>query len=254
MAHADAPEQLTSPSIDPDEVEKFSKMAAEWWDPDSKFKPLHKFNPARIGYIRDALIGHFKLTQGTEPLKGLTLLDVGCGGGLISEPMARLGANVTAVDAAEPNIKTAKVHAEEQGLDIDYRHGTVEQLLEQGAAKFDVVLNLEVVEHVAHPDQFLRDSAALLKPGGMMIIGTINRTSKAFVLAIFGAEWVMRWLPHGTHRFDKLIKPAEIRAALSGEGLDIQTPVGVTYNPLNDEFTITGDAAVNYMMTAVKSG
>jgi 2-polyprenyl-6-hydroxyphenyl methylase/3-demethylubiquinone-9 3-methyltransferase len=253
MAHAAAPEKLTSPSIDPEEVEKFSRMAAEWWDPESKFKPLHKFNPARIGYIRDALISHFNLEAGGEPLKGLKLLDIGCGGGLIAEPMARLGASVTAVDAAEPNIKTAKVHAEEQGLTIDYRHGTAEQLLEQGKAQFDVVLNLEVVEHVAEPDQFLRDCAKLLKPGGLMIVASINRTSKAFVFAIFGAEWVMRWLPRGTHRFDKLIKPEEVRSALSAEGLDVKTPVGVSYNPLKDEFEITSDASVNYMMTAVKA-
>jgi 2-polyprenyl-6-hydroxyphenyl methylase/3-demethylubiquinone-9 3-methyltransferase len=254
MAHAEAPEKLTSPSIDPDEVEKFSRMAAEWWDPESKFKPLHKFNPARIGYIRDALISHFNLEAGAEPLKGLKLLDIGCGGGLIAEPMARLGASVTAVDAAEPNIKTAKVHAEEQGLKIDYRHGTAEQLLAEGAEQFDVVLNLEVVEHVADPDAFLRDCAKLLKPGGLMIVATINRTSKAFVFAIFGAEWVMRWLPRGTHRFDKLIKPEEVRSALSAEGLDVKTPVGVSYNPLKDEFEITGDASVNYMMVAAKAG
>jgi 2-polyprenyl-6-hydroxyphenyl methylase/3-demethylubiquinone-9 3-methyltransferase len=254
MAHADAPEKLTSPSIDPDEIEKFSRIAAEWWDPESKFKPLHKFNPARIGYIRDALISHFNLEAGAEPLKGLKLLDIGCGGGLIAEPMARLGASVTAVDAAEPNIKTAKVHAEEQGLKIDYRHGTAEQLLAEGAEQFDVVLNLEVVEHVADPDAFLRDCAKLLKPGGLMIVATINRTSKAFVFAIFGAEWVMRWLPRGTHRFDKLIKPEEVRRALTGEGLEVRSPAGVTYNPLKDEFEITGDASVNYMMTAAKAG
>lgn len=254
MAQAEAPEKLTSPSIDPDEVEKFSRMAAEWWDPESKFKPLHKFNPARIGYIRDALISHFNLEAGAAPLKGLKLLDIGCGGGLIAEPMARLGASVTAVDAAEPNIKTAKVHAEEQGLKINYRHGTAEQLLAEGAEQFDVVLNLEVVEHVADPDTFLRDCAKLLKPGGLMIVATINRTSKAFVFAIFGAEWVMRWLPRGTHRFDKLIKPEEVRSALLAEGLDVKTPVGVTYNPLKDEFEITGDASVNYMMTAAKAG
>lgn len=252
MAHADAPEKLTSPSIDPDEVEKFSRMAAEWWDPESKFKPLHKFNPARIGYIRDTLINHFGLKAGVEPLKGLKLLDIGCGGGLIAEPMARLGAIVTAVDAAEPNIKTAKVHAEEQGLKIDYRHGTAEQLLAGGAEQFDVVLNLEVVEHVANPDDFLRDCAKLLKPGGLMIVGTINRTSKAFVFAIFGAEWVMRWLPRGTHRFDKLIKPEDIRRALTGEDLEVRSPVGVTYNPLKDAFDITSDASVNYMMAVVK--
>lgn len=254
MAHAEAPEKLTSPSIDPDEVEKFSRMAAEWWDPDSKFKPLHKFNPARIAYIRDALISHFDREAGPEPLKGLKLLDIGCGGGLIAEPMARLGASVTAVDAAEPNIKTAKVHAGEQGLNIDYRHGTAEQLLAGGDQSFDVVLNLEVVEHVANPEDFLRDCSKLLKPGGIMIVATINRTSKAFVFAIFGAEWVMRWLPRGTHRFDKLIKPEEIRRALSAEGVDVQSPVGVSYNPLKDEFEITGDASVNYMMAGVKAG
>ncbi len=254
MAHAEAPEKLTSPSIDPDEVEKFSRMAAEWWDPESKFKPLHKFNPARIAYIRDTLVSHFGLKAGPEPLKGLELLDIGCGGGLIAEPMARLGARVTAVDAAEPNIKTAKVHAGEQGLKIDYRHGTAEQLLAEGAEQFDAVLNLEVVEHVAHPDVFLRDCAKLLKPGGIMIVATINRTSKAFVFAIFGAEWVMRWLPHGTHRFDKLIRPEEIRAALTAEGLEVRSPAGVSYNPLKDEFEITGDASVNYMMAAVKAG
>ena len=228
MAQAEAPEKLTSPSIDPDEVEKFSRMAAEWWDPDSKFKPLHKFNPARLAYIRDALISHFDLAAGDTPLKGLKLLDIGCGGGLIAEPMARLGASVTAVDAA------------------------AEQLLEDGGAQFDVVLNLEVVEHVADPDQFLKDCARLLKPGGLMIVGSINRTSKAFVFAIFGAEWVMRWLPHGTHRFEKLVKPSEVRRALSDEGLTVSPAVGVSYNPLKDGFEITGDDSVNYLMPAVK--
>ena len=168
MAQAAAPERLSTPSIDPAEIEKFSRMAADWWDPDSKFAPLHKFNPARLTYIRDTLAAHFK-TTGSEPLKGLSLLDIGCGGGLVSEPMARLGAAVTGVDAAEANIKTALVHAGECGLEIDYRHGTAEQLLETGGpGRFDVVLNLEVVEHVAEPDAFLKDCARLVKPDGMI--------------------------------------------------------------------------------------
>ncbi|WP_421790612.1 bifunctional 2-polyprenyl-6-hydroxyphenol methylase/3-demethylubiquinol 3-O-methyltransferase UbiG [Hyphobacterium sp.] len=253
MAQAQAPEKLSSPSIDPEEIEKFSRIAAEWWDPESKFKPLHKFNPARLRFIRDEILAHFGREGGETPLAGLKLLDIGCGGGLISEPMARLGADVTAVDAAEANIKTAKVHAEEQGLEIDYRHGTAEQLLEEDEAQFDVVLNLEVVEHVAEPDQFLKDCAKLLKPGGIMVLGTINRTPKAFVFAIFGAEYVMRWLPRGTHRFDKLVKPSEIKFALSEEGLNVEDPAGVTYNPLQDSFEISRDASVNYLMVARKA-
>ena len=252
MAHAAAPEKLATPSIDPEEVAKFAAMAEEWWDPTSKFAPLHKFNPARLTYIRDTLAARFG-KSGPEPLKGLKLLDIGCGGGLVAEPMARLGADVTAVDAAEANIKTALVHAREAGLDIDYRHGTAEQLLEAGGpAQFDVMLNLEVVEHVATPEEFLRDCARLVKPGGMMIVGTINRTARAFATAIFGAEYVMGWLPRGTHRFAKLVKPEEIRPALQAEGFTVREPVGVSYNPLKDRFFISGDAGVNYLMAAEK--
>lgn len=252
MAQSRAPETLSSPSIDPAEVEKFSKMAAEWWDPTSKFAPLHKFNPARLTWIRERLCAHFG-TEGRTPLEGLTLLDIGCGGGLVSEPMARLGAAVTGVDAAEPNIKTALVHAGEAGLDIDYRHGTAEQLLAaQGPGQFDIVLNLEVVEHVADPAAFLTDCAALVKPGGVMIVGTINRTSRAFLTAIFGAEYVLGWLPRGTHRFAKLVKPEEVEAALRAAGLTPETPVGVSYNPMKDSFYISSDAGVNYLLAAVK--
>tara|TARA_R110002072_G_scaffold291334_1_gene459427 strand:- start:1195 stop:1965 length:771 start_codon:yes stop_codon:yes gene_type:complete len=252
MSSSPAPENLTSPSIDPDEVAKFSAMAAEWWDPDSKFKPLHKFNPARLTYIRDQILAHFGRTGGNTPLAGLRILDIGCGGGLIAEPMARLGADVTGVDAAEANIKTAMVHADEHGLTIDYRHGTAEQLLDSGEPLFDVVLNLEVVEHVADPDAFLADCARLVKPGGMMIIGSINRTPKAFALAIFGAEWVMGWLPRGTHRFSKLVKPAEVTRVLRDQGLSTSPAVGVGYNPLNDQFSINGDPSVNYLLSARK--
>ncbi|TGY87564.1 bifunctional 2-polyprenyl-6-hydroxyphenol methylase/3-demethylubiquinol 3-O-methyltransferase UbiG [Marinicauda algicola] len=254
MASAAAPETLTTPSVDPEEVAKFAAMAEDWWDPTGKFAPLHKFNPARLTWIRETLARHFA-RSGPEPLKGLKLLDIGCGGGLVSEPMARLGAQVTAVDAAEANIKTALVHAEKAGLAIDYRHGTAEQLLAAGGpGQFDAVLNLEVVEHTADPEQFLADCGALVKPGGMMIVGTINRTARAFATAIFGAEYVMGWLPRGTHRFDKLVKPGEVRAALEAAGFDVRTPVGVSYNPLKDRFFISGDAGVNYLMAAVKAG
>lgn len=252
MASATAPETLSSPSIDPAEVEKFARMAGEWWDPHSKFAPLHKFNPARLTWIRERAAAHFG-REGREPLKGLKLLDIGCGGGLVSEPMARLGAEVTGVDAGEANIKTAMVHAEGAGLTIDYRHGTAEQLLAaEGPGRFDIVLNLEVVEHVADPAQFLKDCAAMVKPGGVMIVGTINRTSRAFVTAIFGAEYLLGWLPRGTHRFDKLVKPSEVEAALTSAGLTCETPVGVSYNPLKDSFFISSDAGVNYLLAAVK--
>ena len=251
MATATAPDTLTRPSVDPEEVEKFSRMAADWWDPDSKFKPLHKFNPVRLGFIRDTICEHFGLS-GATPYKGLRILDIGCGGGLVCEPMARLGAQVTGVDAAEANVKTASVHAEEQGLKIDYRHGVAEQLLEAGEPPFDVVLNLEVMEHVADPHAFLVDCTRLVKPGGLMICATINRTPKAFAMAIVGAEWIMGWLPRGTHRFAKLVKPAEIRTALREGGMQMSEPVGVLYNPLNDQFSLGEDTAVNYMAIARK--
>lgn len=251
MATASAPETLTRPSVDPAEVEKFSRIAAEWWDPDSKFKPLHKFNPVRLGYIRETICKHFG-RSGERPLEGLRILEIGCGGGLVCEPMARLGATIVGVDAAEANVKTASVHAAEQGLDIDYRHGVAEQLLEAGEPPFDVVLNLEVMEHVANPHTFLVDCAHLVKPGGLMICATINRTPKAFALAIVGAEWVMGWLPRGTHRFGKLVKPGEIRAALREGGMTLGEPVGVTYNPLTDQFSLGADTSVNYMAVAEK--
>lgn len=251
MASATAPDTLARPSVDPEEIEKFSRIAAEWWDPDSKFKPLHKFNPVRLGFIRETVCAHFG-RDGERPFEGLRFLDIGCGGGLVCEPMARLGASVTGVDAAEANVKTASVHAAEEGLEIDYRHGVAEQLLEAGEEPFDVVLNLEVMEHVANPHTFLVDCAKLVKPGGLMICATINRTSKAFALAIVGAEWVMGWLPRGTHRFHKLVKPGQIRAALREGGMAAGETVGVGYNPLNDQFSLSSDDAVNYMLVAKK--
>ncbi|RIJ23660.1 bifunctional 2-polyprenyl-6-hydroxyphenol methylase/3-demethylubiquinol 3-O-methyltransferase UbiG [Henriciella barbarensis] len=239
------------PSIDANEVAKFSAMAAEWWDPKGKFKPLHKFNPVRLGFIRDTACSHFGL-DGTarKPLKGLRVLDIGCGGGLVSEPMARLGASVTGVDASEANIKTALTHAREGGLDIDYRAGTAEGLLEAGVEPFDIVLNLEVVEHVADPAQFMKDTAALLRPGGLMIAATLNRTPKAFALAIVGAEYVLRWLPPGTHEFSKFLTPAEVAAPLQMAGLETDRPQGVSYNPVSDSWRLSNDTKVNYMLVA----
>lgn len=243
------------PSIDPDEVAKFSAMADEWWDPVGKFKPLHKFNPVRLRYIRETAEKHFGLQPNLKkPLEGLRLLDIGCGGGLVSEPMARLGAEVVAVDASEANIKTAMTHARSNGLNIDFRAGTAEGLIESGEAPFDIVLNLEVVEHVADPAGFLTDTSSLVKPGGFMIVATINRTAKAFALAIVGAEYVLRWLPRGTHEFDKFLKPREIEEALSIAGMQTQPPQGVFYNPVADSWRLSGDTSVNYMITATRAG
>jgi len=242
-----------APSIDAGEIDKFTAMAAEWWDPRGKFRPLHKFNPVRLGFIRDTLTAHFaRDPAGRTPLSGLRLLDIGCGGGLVSEPMSRLGAAVTGVDAGEANIKTAMVHAEASGLDIDYRVGTAEGLLEAGEAPFDIVLNLEVVEHVADPSRFLADCAALVAPGGVMIVATINRTAKAFALAIVGAEYVLGWLPRGTHEFDKFLTPSEIASALSSAGLDPAPPQGVSYSPLADAWSLSNDEKVNYLMVATR--
>jgi len=251
MAHsAEIVEELTSPSIDPAEVDKFTAMADEWWDPTGKFAPLHKINPLRLAFLRDEICARFGRDPSAErPLDGLRLLDIGCGGGLLSEPLARLGAEMTGLDAAEKNVKIAKAHAEESGVSVDYRHGTVELMVEAGEPKFDAVLNMEVVEHVADPAQFLRDSASLLKPGGLMTVSTINRTVKAFALAIVGAEYVLGWLPKGTHQFEKLVRPDEIKRALEPEGYRVNPPIGVSYNPIADRWTLSDDASVNYMMT-----
>ncbi len=248
-----SPETPISPSIDPAEVAKFTAMAAEWWDPKGKFRPLHKFNPVRLGFIRDTVERQFGLDpQARRPFEGLRFLDIGCGGGLVSEPMARLGAQVTAVDASEANIKTAMTHAQQSGLEIDFRAGTVEGLIDAGEPLFDVVLNLEVVEHVADPAQFLKDCASLVKPGGLTIVATLNRTAKAFALAIVGAEYVLGWLPRGTHEFEKFLRPEEIEAPLKSAGLNVDPAQGVSFNPLSDQWRLSGDTKVNYMMVAAR--
>lgn len=241
------------PSIDADEVAKFTAMADEWWDPHGKFRPLHKFNPVRLRFIREHIEAHFGLEARLKrPFERLRGLDIGCGGGLVSEPMARLGLNMTSVDASEANIKTAMTHAASGGLEIDFRTGTAEGLLAAGEAPFDVIFNLEVVEHVANPDTFLANCAQMLAPGGIMFLATLNRTPKAFALAVIGAEYVLGWLPRGTHEFDKFLKPEELRAPLTEAGLVCADPVGVSYRPLSDSWTLTKDTGVNYMLLATR--
>ncbi|MEM9704987.1 MAG: bifunctional 2-polyprenyl-6-hydroxyphenol methylase/3-demethylubiquinol 3-O-methyltransferase UbiG [Pseudomonadota bacterium] len=246
-------EPIKRTTIDAGEIDKFSKIADEWWDPTGKFKPLHKFNPARLAFIRDAVIEHYgRDATATKPLDGLRLLDVGCGGGLVSEPMHRLGARVTGVDAAERNVKTASVHAEQSGLDIEYLATTAEDLAAARGPAYDVVLNLEAVEHVADVDLFLQSSAALVKPSGIMIVATINRTLKALATAKIGAEYVLGWLPRGTHDPRKFVKPEEIARALEPTGMRLTSTVGVSFNILANKWNVTQDPSVNYMVCAVK--
>ncbi|TCD13708.1 bifunctional 2-polyprenyl-6-hydroxyphenol methylase/3-demethylubiquinol 3-O-methyltransferase UbiG [Oricola cellulosilytica] len=240
-------------TIDADEIERFSRLAAEWWDPTGKFKPLHKFNPVRLRYIRETLIEHFRLdAHSPKPLAGLRVLDIGCGGGLLCEPMARLGAEVVGADASATNIEVAKIHAEQAGIAVDYRATTSEDL-EAAGETFDVILNMEVVEHVADVDLFLKSCAAMVRPGGLMFVATINRTLKAYGLAIVGAEYLLRWLPRGTHQYEKLVKPDQIDAGLAGTGLTTVKRSGVVYNPLADEWNLSRDMDVNYMVVAARS-
>ena len=239
-------------SVVEEELKKFSDMAAEWWDPEGKFKTLHRFNPVRLAYIRENACAHFGLDQNARtPFAGLRLLDIGCGGGLLSEPMARLGADVMGADAAEKNVKTAAAHAMEHGLEIDYRATTAEDLARDGE-QFDIVLNMEVVEHVADVGEFIASCASLVRPGGLMYVATLNRTLKAFALAIVGAEYVLGWLPKGTHQWEKFVTPAELTAALGASGMRVTDRAGVAYNPLADAWSRTSDTDVNYMVLAAK--
>ena len=236
----------------PDEIARFTAMAESWWDPDGPFAPLHRLNPTRIAFIRDHVAGHFgRDPKGRRPLRGLNLLDIGCGGGLLSEPMRRLDARVTGIDAGQENVRIARLHAERGGLEIAYRRILPETLAEQGRC-FDVVLNMEVVEHVADVPAFLEACSKLVKPGGVMVVATINRTLKALALAKVGAEYVLRWLPPGTHDWRKFVRPSELAHGLGRGGLHLTDLKGVTYRPLADKWILSRNPDVNYLAFAVK--
>lgn len=253
MTSADFAATLKPPgTASADEIARFSAMADAWWDPKGKFRPLHRLNPVRIGYIKDCVTGHFgRDPRAPHPLKHLELVDIGCGGGLLAEPMARLGASVTGIDAGEETIRVAETHARLQNLDIDYRCALPEDLVCESRI-FDVVLNMEVVEHVADLDAFLEASARLLKPGGAMMVATLNRTLKALALAKIGAEYVLRWLPIGTHDWGKFVRPSELAAGLKRHQVDVLDLKGMTFNPLTDRWSLTRDVDVNYVVFATK--
>ncbi|AFO93104.1 bifunctional 2-polyprenyl-6-hydroxyphenol methylase/3-demethylubiquinol 3-O-methyltransferase UbiG [Phaeobacter inhibens] len=245
--------QAPQSTVDPSEIAKFEAMAAEWWDPTGKFKPLHMLNPCRLDYITQQIAAEFDRDLSSDaPFSGLRLLDIGCGGGLLSEPMARLGADVVGADAAAGNIPVAQVHAQQSGLDIDYRHTTAEALAEAGE-QFDVVLNMEVVEHVADPLSYLTATQQLLKPGGLQICSTINRNPKSYAMAIFGAEVVMRWLPRGTHEWSKFITPDELFDLLTKSGLTPVDRKGFVFNPVFWSWSLSErDLSVNYVTASTK--
>ncbi|MEM1373510.1 MAG: bifunctional 2-polyprenyl-6-hydroxyphenol methylase/3-demethylubiquinol 3-O-methyltransferase UbiG [Pseudomonadota bacterium] len=243
--------QANVSTVDEGEIAKFEAMAAEWWDETGKFKPLHMMNPIRLDYITRQIAGEFGLDlMDPRPFEGLRLLEIGCGGGLLCEPMARLGASVVGADAADKNIPVARIHAEQSGLDIDYRATTSEALAEAGEV-FDVVLNMEVIEHVADPQLFLNSCAKLVKPGGLHICSTLNRTARSYLAAIIGAEHVMRWLPKGTHEWSKFITPDELFDLIETAGLEPLDRTGMVFNPLSWSWSFSAsDLSVNYVTTA----
>ena len=236
---------MESNTINKLEIAKFSKIAAEWWSPNGKFKPLHKFNPIRIKYLKENIIEHFKLKQTNSPLKGLNILDIGCGGGLLSEPITRLGAKVTAIDASKKNIQVAKFHAKKNNLKINYLCSSPEKL--NLNKKFDVVLNMEIVEHVEDLNFFIKKSSNLLKKNGLMFIATLNKTFKSYVFAIIGAEYVLRWLPIGTHDWGKFIKPDNLVSLAINSNLKLKKLSGMKFNPIIDSWSLSNDKSVNYI-------
>lgn len=255
---------LDSPTVDKDEIERFSRIAEEWWDENGKFRPLHRMNPVRLGYIRDTAIKHFRRAASMQPLEGLSILDIGCGGGLLCEPLARLGANVTGIDAAEKNIAVASLHAEKMGLEIDYRCAAAEELVtsneERGtkdtslAPRYDIVLAMEIVEHVADVPAFLKAVTSLVKPGGLLFMSTMNRSLKAYAMAIIGAEYVLRWLPRGTHEWRKFLKPSELCSGLRNQGLSVNHMTGMVFNPIFGGWSLKdSDLDVNYLLSASKA-
>jgi 2-polyprenyl-6-hydroxyphenyl methylase / 3-demethylubiquinone-9 3-methyltransferase len=239
-------------TVDDAEVERFSALASEWWDPRGKMAVLHKFNPVRLGFIKEAACRHFgRDAKRLDALAGLRILDIGCGGGILSEPLARLGADVVGADPAKANVEAARLHAAEAGVAVDYRASTAEALADAGE-RFDVVLAMEVVEHVADLSLFIKRCAEMVKPGGLMVVATINRTIKSFAFAIVGAEYLLRWLPRGTHQWDKFITPNELEAVLERHGLRTIDETGVIYNLVADRWQLATDMDVNYMVTAEK--
>jgi 2-polyprenyl-6-hydroxyphenyl methylase/3-demethylubiquinone-9 3-methyltransferase len=241
-------------SLDPAEVEKFSKIAAEWWNPKGKFGVLHVVNPVRLAYIKEQVTARFARDPfARRPFEGLRFLDIGCGGGLLTEPMARLGADITGIDPSQKNISTASVHAQEQDLAIDYRAITAEELASRGET-YDVVLNMEVIEHVADQPAFVKTCAELLKPNGLIFVATLNRTLKSFGLAIVGAEYILGWLPRGTHQWERFVTPQELEGWLKANGLKQLDSAGVTYNPFSGTWRRARDMDVNYMLVAQKPG
>jgi 2-polyprenyl-6-hydroxyphenyl methylase/3-demethylubiquinone-9 3-methyltransferase len=240
-------------TVDSSEIAKFSAMAEAWWDPHGDFKPLHQLNPTRIAFLRDTAARHFgRVASDDAPLDGLALCEIGCGGGLLTEPMRRLGAEVTGVDPSQRNIGIARAHAEKGGLKITYLQCAAEDMVER-EERYDIVLAMEVIEHVANVDAFIASCAQLVRPGGLIFFATINRTAKAYALAIVGAEYVMRWLPRGTHDWRKFVKPSELAHPLRRAGFSIAEMTGVSYNPLADRWALTRDLDVNYMLAAKRT-
>jgi len=238
-------------TINKKEIEKFSKIAEEWWNPEGKFKPLHKFNPIRISYIKENIIKTFHLELTKTPLKNINILDIGCGGGLLSEPMCRLGAEVTGIDASDKNINVAKIHSKKNNLKINYICSSPEKLNVKN--KFDVILNMEIVEHVEDVNFFLKSCSNLLKKDGIMFIATLNRTLKSYLLAIIGAEYILRWLPIGTHEWEKFLKPEELISELKKNNLRLDRLDGMKFNILTDKWSVSDDKSVNYIMKFIKS-
>ena len=236
---------MKSNSINKQEIEKFSKIATEWWSPNGKFKPLHKFNPIRIQYLKENIIEHFKLKQSSRPLKKINILDIGCGGGLLSEPMSRLGANVTAIDASKKNIEVAKFHAKKNNLKINYLCSSPEKL--NIKKKFDVILNMEIIEHVDDINFFIKKSSNLLKKNGLMFVATLNKTFKSYLFAIIGAEYILRWLPIGTHDWEKFVKPDELVNLGKKFNLKLKKLNGIEFNPIMDKWYLSNDKSVNYI-------
>ena len=237
-------------SVNKKEIEKFSKMAAEWWDPSGKFKPLHKFNPIRIRYIKENIINSFKLKSKKKPLDKINILDIGCGGGLLSEPMTRLGANVTGIDASSKNINIAKLHAKKNKLKINYLCSSPEKLKIQ--KKFDVILNMEIIEHVEDINFFINSCSKLLKKNGLMFVATLNKTLKSYLFAIIGAEYVLRWLPIGTHDWEKFVKPEDLKKILNKNNLKLEKLDGINFNIISDEWSVSSDTSINYIVKSIK--